>query len=336
MSAPAKEPETEGVGFIEADQEENNQTAESAQLESSTASINSSILRYREENGRTYHAYKDGKYVLPNDQSEQERLDLQHHLSLHTLDNKLYICPAGRDGGIPLRNVLDLGTGTGAWALDFADENPETQVYGVDLSPIQGPFVPPNVTFQVDDVEDQWTYSIKFDFIYSRHMTSSISDWSRYFEQSYANLTPGGYMEIMDIGAVMCDDGTLKKDGFLSRWVDLFIEGTSKIDRSFLGYQTYYEKMEAAGFTNLKKVVYKWPTNRWPRDPKHKELGSWCYENISSGLQGLSAAVFTRILGWSPEEMNTLLEGVERELRDPSIHAYWPITVVYGQKPRAP
>ncbi|CAH0021567.1 unnamed protein product [Clonostachys rhizophaga] len=132
----------------------------------------------------------------------------------------------------------------------------------------------------------------------------------------------------MDIGAVTCDDGTLNKDGFLSRWVGLFIEGTSKIDRYFLGYQTYYEKMEAAGFTNLKKVVYKWPTNRWPRDPKHKELGSWCYENISSGLQGLSAAVFTRIQGWSPEEMNTLLEGVERELRDPSVHAYWPITVV--------
>lgn len=80
-------------------------------------------------------------------------------------------------------------------------------------------------------------------------------------------------MEIMDIGAVTCDDGTLNKDGFLSRWVGLFIEITSKIDRSFLGFQAYYEKMEAAGFTNLKKVVYKWPTNRWPRDPKHKELG---------------------------------------------------------------
>ncbi|CAH0021566.1 unnamed protein product [Clonostachys rhizophaga] len=167
MSVPAKEPETKGIEFIEADQEENNQTKESTQLESSTTSINSSILRYREENGRTYHAYKDEKY---------ERLDLQYHLSLRTLDDKLYICPVGRDGGIPLRNVLDLGTGTGAWALDFAEENPETQVYGVDLSPIQGPFVPPNVTFQVDDVEDQWTYSTKFDFIYSRHMTSSISD----------------------------------------------------------------------------------------------------------------------------------------------------------------
>lgn len=31
---------------------------------SSTASINSSILQYRMENGRTYHAYKVGKCKL--------------------------------------------------------------------------------------------------------------------------------------------------------------------------------------------------------------------------------------------------------------------------------
>jgi hypothetical protein len=33
----------------------------------SLASLRSSILAYREENGRTYHALSDGKYVLPND-----------------------------------------------------------------------------------------------------------------------------------------------------------------------------------------------------------------------------------------------------------------------------
>lgn len=32
---------------------------------------------------------------------------------------------------------LDIGTGTGIWAIDFADEHPETTVIGTDLSPIQ-------------------------------------------------------------------------------------------------------------------------------------------------------------------------------------------------------
>uniref|UniRef100_A0A0D2XJI7 Uncharacterized protein n=1 Tax=Fusarium oxysporum (strain Fo5176) TaxID=660025 RepID=A0A0D2XJI7_FUSOF len=37
-------------------------------LQSSTASVSSSILNYRRENGRTYHAYKDGSKT-PESQS---------------------------------------------------------------------------------------------------------------------------------------------------------------------------------------------------------------------------------------------------------------------------
>jgi methylase of polypeptide subunit release factors len=40
----------------------------------------------------------------------------------------------------PLENpqrILDIGTGTGIWALDMADQYPEAEVIGVDLSPIQ-------------------------------------------------------------------------------------------------------------------------------------------------------------------------------------------------------
>lgn len=33
--------------------------------------------------------------------------------------------------------VIDIGTGTGIWAIDFADEHPESEVIGTDLSPIQ-------------------------------------------------------------------------------------------------------------------------------------------------------------------------------------------------------
>ena len=40
--------------------------------------------------------------------------------------------------------IVDVGTGTGIWAMDFADAHPESQVLGIDLSPIQPRFVPPN------------------------------------------------------------------------------------------------------------------------------------------------------------------------------------------------
>jgi hypothetical protein len=45
-------------------------------------------------------------------------LDLQHHLFTLTFDGKLHIAPIEEiKGGI--QNVLDIGTGTGIWAMDF-------------------------------------------------------------------------------------------------------------------------------------------------------------------------------------------------------------------------
>ncbi|KAH6997483.1 hypothetical protein EDB80DRAFT_150424 [Ilyonectria destructans] len=84
---------------------------------SDTTSLTSSILNYRKENGRTYHAYKAGSYILPNDTLENDRLDQQHHLCLLTLNDRLFISPVGKDK--PLKRILDAGCGTGIWALDI-------------------------------------------------------------------------------------------------------------------------------------------------------------------------------------------------------------------------
>ena len=46
---------------------------------------------------------------------------------------------------------------------------------------------------------------------------------------------------------------------------------------------------------------------------------------MSSGLDGLNSAVYTRVLGWTKEELDLLLVKVRRELKDKSIHAYWPM-----------
>ncbi|GKU08721.1 unnamed protein product, partial [Fusarium langsethiae] len=84
-------------------------------------------------NGRRYHAFRAGTYLLPNDDKEQDRMDLVHHLYSLLLGGKLFLAPIPHE---PHR-VLDLGTGTGIWAMDFADEYPSAEVIGTDLSPIQ-------------------------------------------------------------------------------------------------------------------------------------------------------------------------------------------------------
>lgn len=239
----------------------------------STSSINSSIFKYRQEYGRTFHAYKDGQYLMPNDEREQDRLDLQHHLFLITFDNKLHLSPAGRDGH-RIHNALDVGTGTGLWAMDFAEEHPDTSVVGIDLSPIQSSFVPPNVSFQIDDIEEPWTFNTNFDFVYCRMMSGALANWEGFFAKAYDTLAPGGWVEVADIKWPMTsDDGTLKEDSATIEWAANIIKGTNVIGRPCDLADKYTKMLEAQGFINVREEVFKWPQNTWPKDEKYKELG---------------------------------------------------------------
>jgi ubiquinone/menaquinone biosynthesis C-methylase UbiE len=85
-----------------------------------------------------------------------------------------------------MQRVLDVGTGTGIWAIDFADEYPNTAVLGTDLSPIQPSMVPPNCRFEIDDARDEWTYpNDYFDFIHIRSLFGSIGNWNELYKQVY-------------------------------------------------------------------------------------------------------------------------------------------------------
>jgi hypothetical protein len=79
------------------------------ELSSYSASLRSSVLEYRYENGRRYHNSQGDSYMAPNDEAEQRRLDLVHHIYRLMLDGALYVSP------IPdsVHQILDVGTGTG-------------------------------------------------------------------------------------------------------------------------------------------------------------------------------------------------------------------------------
>ncbi|PHH58618.1 hypothetical protein CDD82_2826 [Ophiocordyceps australis] len=165
-------------------------------------------------------------------------------------------------------------------------------------------------------------------------LTASISDWPKFMRQSYQNLESGGWIEILDVHLqLQSDDDTIPQDCAAAKWGDYMIEAAAVLNRPLDSMTRYKQQLLDAGFTNVTQCLYKWPTNSWPRDPKYKELGMWTYENLGNGASGLSMALFTRALGWKQEEVEVFLINVRKQMKDRSIHAYWPIYVVYAQKP---
>lgn len=107
-----------------------------------------------------------------------------HHYQNVQLGGELHTAPLSNP-----QRILDCGTGTGIWALDMGDRYPSAEVIGVDLSPIQPSWVAPNVRFEIDDLEKEWTFKENyFDFIHSRHMAMGIHDWKAYIQQVFSPL----------------------------------------------------------------------------------------------------------------------------------------------------
>ncbi|KAM0317957.1 hypothetical protein ACHAPQ_010840 [Fusarium lateritium] len=301
----------------------------SAELASQTSSINSSILNYRYVNGRRYHAFREGTYLVPNDEEEQTRMDLVHHIYTLLLDGRLFLAPIDDQA----HRVLDLGTGTGIWAIDFADENPSAEVLGTDLSPIQPGWTPPNCVFEVDDFEAEWLYHTPFDFIHARELQGCISDDERFFKQALHHLTPGGYFEIQGVAApFLSDDGTAEKAVNAQLWLNTLCEGAAKFGKPLDNAPSWKAKMEAAGFVNINEEVRKIPIGTWPKDPKLKEVGKFQAIQAAQAIESYTPQIFSSVLGWSQEEIQVFMAKAKNEIKDPTVHLYFPVHILWGRK----
>ncbi|KAG8955734.1 hypothetical protein FRC04_007725 [Tulasnella sp. 424] len=141
---------------------------------------------------------------LPGDDLEQSRLDTQHQAIKLNL-GELFACPelvraalAPRDDRRPA--ILDVGTGSGAWAVDMSKEFPHCDVVGMDLvepkAGESGPSLPPNCRLEVGDAN---TYcglqpEASFDVIHKRAAEPGIRDFHGFLYDCARALRPGGVL----------------------------------------------------------------------------------------------------------------------------------------------
>lgn len=300
------------------------------EVESSTNSVSSSIYHYEEAHGRTYHGFHRGQYLFPNDSSEIERIEVKYHAIRLALHDTLFFAPIENP-----RSVLDVGTGTGAWCIDMADVYPTTNVKGIDLSPIQPSYVPQNCHFEIADADDDWTFSQNFDLIHTRIMNDfSLRSWPHFFVEAYSHLSPGGWVECQEFDYHrQSDDNTIQPGSRLKFWEETLTTAFNQIGlRGGCDPDLTMQQMRDAGFTNVQHRNFKLPIGPWAKEPSLKEAGLFGLVNLLDGIHGLSAKLFTDVLGWSTADLEALLTECRQELRQKRVHSYYPVYVLMGQK----
>ena len=232
--------------------------------ENDTRSLTSSITRHHEEWNRTYHQFgrDQNKYWCPNDDQQNDALDIHHHLLTLLLDGELFLAPID---GPNVREVLDLGCGTGIWSIDFADAHPDAQVTGIDLSPIQPHWTHPNCHFVVDDVEDRWTENV-FDFVHIRCLMGSVKDWPKLYRQAYQHTAPGGWIQHLDMSFMFASDDESVSDGHIMRqWSEELIDAGKRLGKTFQIIDTASNLIRGAGYEDVVEKRFKVPVGSWPR-----------------------------------------------------------------------
>ncbi|KAJ4988140.1 regulator of secondary metabolism (methyltransferase domain-containing protein) [Stagonosporopsis vannaccii] len=289
------------------------------------------------ENGRYYHGYRRGIYQYPCDEPEKDRMDIYHKLFSVARREMLHQAPVPQHGET---RILDLGTGTGIWAIDMAEQlTVILQVLGLDLVNIQPERIPPNLRFRVPrDYESPWSLGEdSWDLIHLRMACGSVTSWPELYQKVFAHLKPGsGWIEHVEIDMQpRCDDGTLDPKGKLVQWYGYLADATWRVSRPIAYDHRTRQNLQAAGFIDIQETVIRVPYNSWPNDPHQKDIGRWYNLGITEGLDALSFAPLTRVYQWDLNaHVRPLLDGVKKEICNRKIHAYNNIHIWTARRPQ--
>ena len=212
---------------------------------------------------------------------------------------------------------------------------------GTDLSPMQPSWVSPNVKFEIDNAEEDWTWPDNtFDFIHVRTLVGSIKDWDRFYAQAYRVLKPGGYLEHHENSVDWkCRKGSITPDSALGQWGRVFWKAGEMAGRSFRILEDNLQQngMGKAGFKDL--TVKEWEVpfifSAWPEEKdKHvRTIGAFTRGTLDSDVMGWVVYMWKSVLGWSDEQVKAYWAHCHAQLKNPASRPWQAHRVVFGRKP---
>ncbi|KAJ9266690.1 hypothetical protein DTO212C5_6226 [Paecilomyces variotii] len=304
------------------EEEEEETTLESSSISESESDEDSTSIRSTRschkdtiedvyENGRRYC---NDTYFMPNDEAEQTRLNIAHQVYLIVLDGELTRVPVPRGRA----RILDIGTGPGDWAVEMGERYPDAEIVATDISVFDiGPssLGLPNVSFQLDDTEAEWTYHEPFDLIHLRSLSGAFRDWGSVYRQAFNHLKPGGYIEVIDADTAA---GVINFPDIRNSYFSILVAAMqSAAERTgFPRNQDHLRPnlLTSIGFTAVRSTEITIPVGVWPEDPRQKTLGKMALISILEGLEAWSLRQLTDTGNWTAEEVRALCDKVKGEL----------------------
>ncbi|KAK7039679.1 S-adenosyl-L-methionine-dependent methyltransferase [Favolaschia claudopus] len=138
-------------------------------------------------------------YQTAQEATEKRRLDelyvaLREYLSSQVPFAHRYTTP-------PPKRILELGCGSGAWAIAASNDHPHAEVIAVDSSPtLEGIPLPKNLKFRLHNVSDPFPFEpASFDVVHARFLFIHVPNARDALTRAAALVKPGGWLLLEDI-----------------------------------------------------------------------------------------------------------------------------------------
>ncbi|KAJ3292474.1 hypothetical protein HK104_005282 [Borealophlyctis nickersoniae] len=232
-------------------------------------------------------------YSLPNDDEEIDRLHLQHYMQRWAFGGN-FRAPVTAILSQAGCKVLDLGCGSGIWAMEIATDFPITIVTGVDIAPIQASTIKPaNLDFITHNILRPFPFAdASYDYVHMRSLFLAIPDrqWPSVVAEIVRVLKPGGYVELVE--PEMNENGPQLGEAF-AEWYKYFYDMTSAKGVGNVGPSLKHYLLSTNAIDDIEEQVRVLPACASP-DPTLDRLAVLFRQDYLSATAALKPAILAR------------------------------------------
>lgn len=257
------------------------------------------------------------------------------------------------------KKILDLGCGTGIWAIDMAHEFPHTEVVGVDLTPVPADLeaIPPNCRFEIDDINLGLNhFKDSFDVVHTRFVGTGLKNFRKTMDDVHQCLKPGGIAIWADADFDMCAEDWHIYQPFA---LDEDEDNPDQTDRSWsqrISYEmTRIMKARQSDIDGMAKAMDEglWldglmdpetcrtaslylPVGPWAQGDSEIQtqqlgyIGTLMRQNLMGAFHACRTVMTD--FGWDPEDLDRYLKLCDKELMNMNPKMWYRMRYAWGRR----